>query len=77
MKWPAQSPDHNPIENAWGYLKQALCKRAKRPTTCDQLFSVLQSEFDTLSDEYIATLVSSMPTRATAVKRARGGSTKY
>ena len=77
MKWPAQSPDLNPMENVWGHLKQILRKRAKRPTTCDQLFSILQSEWDALPNSYFTKLAHSMPTRVLAVKRAKGGSTKY
>ena len=77
MKCLAQSTDLNPIENVWGYLKQNLRKRAKRPTTYDQLFSILQTEWDARPDDYLTILVISMPTRVHAVKRVHGGSSKY
>ena len=71
MKWLAQSLDLNPVENKWGYLNEAPHKQVMRPRTCNQLFSVLQSNWDALLDGYFSTLVDSIPTRATAVMRAR------
>ena len=77
MKWPTQSPDLSIIENVWDHLKQILRKRAKRPTTSAQHFSIIQSDWDSLPDFCFATLLYSMPTRVSTVKRAADGSTKY
>ena len=77
MKWPAQSPDLNPIENVWGLLKMRLRKRLKQPTNCDELFTILQSEWNALSDEYFISLANSMASRVKKVVSMRGGSTKY
>ena len=41
MKWPAQSPDFNPIENIWGLMKSHLRKRAMHPNNPMHLFALL------------------------------------
>ncbi len=44
MKWPSQSPDSNPIENAWFFLKKKLRARPMYPTSTTDLFKILQNE---------------------------------
>ena len=77
MDWPAQSPDLNPIENAWAILKRRLRKRARYPKNADELFSILQQEWSSIPNSYFKKLVSSMHTRVQLVKLNKGRSTKY
>ncbi len=41
LQWPAQSPDLNPIENAWAILKRNLRRSSTYPTSKDALFDRL------------------------------------
>lgn len=77
LDWPAQSPDMNPIENAWSVLETRLRARERMPTTLDGLFTALCEEWDGLSDSFFRTLWESMPRRVGAVVQARGHATKY
>lgn len=77
MAWPAQSPDLNPIENAWDYLDRAVRALVPVPRTKDELFAALSSAWDAIPDAYFARLVESMPRRMAAVKKTGGFPTKY
>ncbi len=77
MKWPLQSPDLNPIENAWWILKLRLRSRLKYPRSTSELFNTCQEEWMEILDSYFATLASFMPTRVNLVKLNRSKSTKY
>ncbi len=41
VPWLEQSPDMNPIENAWAMLKRNLREQNKYPTSKDSLFDRL------------------------------------
>ena len=75
LRWPACSPDLNPIENCWAILKQKVCKRF--PKNLNDLWVVVQEEWAKISDKTIRSVIFSMPRRIRAVIRARGGYTKY
>ena len=77
MKWPAQSPDLNPIENVWGSMKSRLRKRSLYPTSPMHLFSILNDMWNNLPDEYFKNLVESIYKRAKMVLHGKGRSTKY
>jgi len=77
MDWPARSPDLNPIEHVWDKLGQLIKKRNPAPTTFQELRSALTEEWDNIPQEYIDSLIKSMPRRMEAVVKARGGNTKY
>ncbi|MBN3279959.1 TCB1 transposase, partial [Polyodon spathula] len=75
LQWPSQSPDLNPIENLWHYLKIAVHKR--RPTNLNNLEQICQEEWAKITPTLCAKLVHTYPKRLKAVIAAKGGSTKY
>lgn len=80
MKWPANSPDMNPIEHAWKRLKERT--RALGDTKSKaQLWETVQTALHDLwykeDKEYFKTLVHSMPNRVKALYEQRGGYTAY
>ena len=75
MKWPAQSPNLNPIENLWAELNRITAE--PRPRNEDELFEVLKRGWESLSIEHLHSLIESMPRRCKAVVEAKGMPTKY
>jgi len=77
LPWVGQSPDMNPIENAWAELERRLRARPTAPKTQYELFNTLQEEWSAIPASYFKELVQSMRRRLAAVVAARGASTKY
>lgn len=77
MEWPAQSPDLNPIEQYWKYLKKQMRERKKVYATRQELWDDLQVELDVVNKDLCQKLIASMPERVQAVIKAKGGYTKY
>ena len=77
LYWPAQSPDLNPIEHMWGYLKIQLGKYPTPPKSCNELWERISVEWYKIPVEYCRQLIRSMPRRLQAVHRAKGKQTKY
>jgi hypothetical protein len=75
LKWPAQSPDLNPIEHLWDELERRLGDR--KFTRPDDFFAALQEEWSRIPMDVFMKLVDSMPRRCEAVIRAKGFPTKY
>ena len=76
MAWPSQSPDLNPIENAWRTLKINIRKH-RRPTTEDALYELIKAEWEKLPADIFERLLESMPKRIAEVIKNRGGYTSY
>lgn len=76
LQWPGNSPDLNPIENAWNQMKRKLsCKNTSSvPHLCEEIKKlwVLDMHLD-----YFQKLSDSMPTRIQKVIQAKGNVTKY
>jgi hypothetical protein len=77
LPWPVNSPDLNPIEHVWDFLGKRMRRRQPRPETLNGLRVALQEEWAQIPQDYIATLIQSMPNRLRDVIRARGGNTRY
>jgi transposase len=75
LPWPAQSPDQNCIENAWGVLRIKVSNR--KPKSLKQLRDAVKEEWGMLKKEYASNLVNSMPRRVQAVIDSGGDYTMY
>ena len=75
MPWCAQSPDLNPIEHAWAYLKRKIGQ--KRHSTVDELKQDILHHWSQITPEFCKSLIMSMKRRALAIINASGYLTKY
>jgi hypothetical protein len=51
MVWPAQSPDLNPIEHLWGYLKRRLAEHEHPLNGIYELWERIQVEWEEIAVE--------------------------
>ncbi len=77
MEWPAQSPDLNPIEQYWKFVKDELKKKNQLFAHKEELWEALEEVLQEENREICRNLISSMPQRVQAVIKAKGGYTKY
>jgi transposase len=77
LDWPAQSPDLNPIEHLWEYVKRKLADYDAAPTSMYALWERLEKEWSAIPASVCKDLISSMPRRVKAVLAAKGGYTRY
>ena len=77
LPWPAQSPDLNPIEHIWKYVKTKIGSRPERPTSLYRLWEMFEDEWNQIPLSFIENLYKSMPERVKAVLKAKGGYTRY
>jgi len=78
---PANSPDLNPIENVWHIFKQRLRKRFSknvddRPHSEDELWAIMEEEWDAMDQRMIDRLIDSMPSRVQAIITSEGSHIK-
>lgn len=72
---PPSSPDMNPMENAWSYLKRMV--DTHEIDNLESLKRHLRKYWKKLSWEDIRKSIDSMPSRLRECKRLRGGRTQY
>ncbi|KAI0997991.1 hypothetical protein K3495_g10198 [Podosphaera aphanis] len=82
MEWPPFSPDLNPIERVWNFMKNYIQFKYPdlgpgRQRSQDELRNIVRESWDQAVDENdLERLIESMPRRIRAVYRAGGGNTK-
>ena len=77
LKWPAQSPDLNPIEHLWARLKRRLNQYESAPIGILELSERIEECWASIKPEECRRLYESMPRRIQAVLAAKGKWTKY
>ena len=76
MPWPVNSPDLNPIENAWHALQQKICTMQSK--NVENLYQLAEKIWEEkITTEYYRALIESMPRRIEAVIKSKGGHPKY
>ena len=75
MDWPSMSPDMNPIEHLWGFLKRKA--EVRKVSTIRQLYDIVMEEWKSIPVTTCEALVNSMPRRVKAVLDNDGSHTKY
>ena len=61
MKWPAYSPDLNPIEHVWAWIKAFLHKKKGHITSYLDLEREIRELWDEVNGAMLESLVQSMP----------------
>jgi len=77
LNWPPNSPDLNPIENIWSYMKDIITKDYVSVSSGKEMKRIVKNMWDNFKDGEWDKLIDSMPARMAAVIAAKGGSTKY
>ena len=84
IDWPPHSPDLNPIEHVWHYLKSRLyimypqlCTLQRNKLDIAEFKDCLQKAWNSIEQDKIRVLIESMPRRLAACISARGWYTKY
>ena len=75
MSWPANSPDHNCIENLWSWLDHKIGKIKIKDL--DQLKEEVTKLLNNVPKDITQNLVNSMLKRINECLKAKGLSTKY
>jgi transposase len=65
LPWPSLSPDINPVENLWSFLKVKVAQR--RPKTLEDLVNAIKNEWNELPSELAYNLMNSMENRVQSV----------
>ena len=77
LPWPANSPDLNPIEYVWAFMKQRLDHHPKELNDLNELWEHVQDIWTHIPDDFLHKLYESMPKRLEEVIKNKGRNTKY
>ena len=73
--WPSSSPDINPIENIWGYIKKKLQNRVL--ANKEDMRAEVSNLWNSIPKSHMEKIVDSMPGRLREVIYRNGKHTKY
>ena len=82
LKWetylhPPNSPDLNPIENIWAWMKKEVSHKHRYITSKGEMQRIVLEMWNSFDDKKWNGLIASMPERIKAVIKAKGGPTRY
>jgi transposase len=81
IEWPPYSPDLNPIEQVWDWMKewigQSYLLLQDRKLSYDQLRQAVKAAWDALPTSFLEKQIDLMQARCQAVIDAQGGITPY
>lgn len=73
LKWPALSPDLNPVENLWGIIARKIYTAGELYENEKMLWDAVRKAAEQISDETFINLATSLPNRIEGMLLKRGG----
>ncbi len=70
LPWPANSPDMNPIENVWGFIKKKL--DGQTFNSKDECFAAIEKHWFNFYEEHSQKLAETMPGRIQCLIKNKG-----
>jgi transposase len=77
IRWPAMSPDMNPIEHVWDFIGRNINQRNPKCQNIDELRTAILQEWQQFPQERLRRLVRSMTRRVAELHNKCGGYTRY
>ena len=77
LDWPAQSPDLNPIENVWHWIKDRLKEYREPPAGQEELWDRIELLWRQVPVELCKNVIYSMPNRLEQVLKRKGKWSDY
>lgn len=79
INWPPYSPDLNPIENCWNWMKDYQDKHwgDEKCSLATERARIMECWEKAVTEERLTEMIHEMPARCAAVIAAKGGSTRW